>query len=599
MGGSQSALATAAKLRCQSRDRDHAAFVPPQLLGAKAVKLLARPATEQSEALAAGKVTSVELVSASIARCHSVGFALNAITHETYASALKAAEQSDARRRAGAALSAVDGLPFSIKDVFDQEGCDNTLGLAVRVGKVCPKDGLLIAILRAAGAVFVCRSNVPQCLMLPESDNNIFGKSINPWDYARTPGGSSGGEGALLASKCTSLGLGSDIGGSIRIPAAFTGLCGFKPTPERLTLHGSPAPRPTSLDGQIGVRPVAGPMARTTGDLAMLLEVLLSPAQHSGVPGSAAGDPTIPRQPWSAERVRSVAQSRRPLRVAVWGAEVAGEFDGFFRPAPACTRAVGEAAAALRAVGHEVVSWSPLSQDGIDTARAAVLFYAMLGADGSLASFKAGLEGEALHKNYSTLNILASIPDLLLRPALGLVLRYLVGWSRAGVLLTEARSRSTLAYWELCREREALKRDLIAAIQRRGFDCILCPAMGLPAFLHGQSKDLTPCCSPCFFWNLVGFPALVLPATRVKAFEQEYSAPPGQAGDVFFKEAVRATAGTEGLPVGVQLVGLPFEDEALLGAGAVLEAALDAGIQGTPEDILQQTLSRIRVSGLP
>ena len=447
----------------------------------------------------------------------------------------------------------------------------------------------------------------------PESDNFIFGRSVNPYSAARTPGGSRGGEGALLAAHCSALGLGSDIGGSLRIPAAFCGVAGFKPTPERVTALGAPAPRPRalgSLDGQPAVRACAGPMARCVRDLELLAGVLMGPAATAGLPGVCAGDATLPRQPWSSAAFAAAAARRgsaRPLRFAVWGGGEA--FDGFWTPAPACARAVREAAAALRAAGHEALPWSPASDDGLDTAGAAVLFYALMGADGALASFKSGLEGEALHPNYALLDSLASIPDFL-RPAIGAVLGGALGWTRAAALLTSARARSALEYWELCRAQGALRRALVAAVQARGFDAILCPAMGVPAFLHGQSKDLTPACSPLFFWNLVGFPALVLPCSVQARGEGAYEAPRGQRGDPFHAAAVAAVAGAEGMPVGVQLAGRPFEDEARLGAGVVLEEALAAAAAaaqggagagagagvgtGVPPAVLAATLAALR-----
>ena len=165
MGASQS-LHAAAPRRAAERAAAHAAFTPPPVTPAAAALLL-QPATAQAAALAARATTSVELTRAAIARCHAIGFALNAITEELYASALEAAAASDARRAAGAPpLSAIDGLPVSIKDVFEQRGCDTTLGLAVRTLQPAAADGLPVALLRAAGAVLLVRSNVPQCLML-------------------------------------------------------------------------------------------------------------------------------------------------------------------------------------------------------------------------------------------------------------------------------------------------------------------------------------------------------------------------------------------------------------------------------------------------
>lgn len=584
-------LSSIASARGTARDTQHASYTPatPTPLS---LELLALPATEQAKALQSSRITSYDLTLASIHRCHTVGFPLNAITHELYTTALASAKESDERRARGASRGDLDGLPMSIKDVFDMRGTDCTQGLAVRCNKVTPHDGLLIALLRHAGAVFVCRSNVPQCLMLPESANAIFGPSINPYDVARTPGGSSGGEGSLIASRCTALGLGSDIGGSIRIPAAFTGICGFKPTPERLTRRGMPAPKPTFIDGQLAILPVAGPLARSAGDLTLITRTLLSPLQWEGF-GEVAGDPTVPRQPWSEASYQATrASSPTPLRLGY----LSGGRDGFFALAPACARALEVAVAAARAAGHECIPFTP-AEHGLDLRRACLLFYEMLGADGALYEFKRGLEGEALHDNYSVLNTLASIPNAL-RPVIGGVLKGVLGWTRAADLLMGARSRSTREYWELCREREEFKGRLIEAWQGAGIQALLCPAMGLPAFLHGQSRHLTPACSPCFLWNLVGFPAAVLPSGVTQGAaggggEDVYQAPLGQRGDVFFTESQKAVAGAAGMPVGFQVVGLPFEDEGVLGVCEVLEGALGYSTGGAPEATIQKTLAAI------
>jgi fatty acid amide hydrolase len=458
--------------------------------------------------------------------------------------------------------------------------------------------------------------------MVPESDNFVFGRTLSPWSDRRTPGGSSGGEGALLAAHCTPLGLGSDIGGSIRIPAAFCGVAGFKPTAQRLTRRGMPAPRPRGIDGQCAVLPTAGPLARRVGDLRLLLAALLRDGE--GGQWGLGGDPTVPLLPWSYAafearrrglpgRLWRAAASvpppptgggdggggapsparLRPLRVGV----LAG--DGFWEPAAPCARAVREAAAALAAGGHDVVKWEPRAA-GADTRRAAVVYYALLAADGGLAEFKAGLEGEALHPMYSLLNVLASLPRLLRAP-LAALLR-LLGQTRAAELLSTARGRSTREYWAMVAERDAFKEAFLDAWRAAGFDVLLCPAMGVPAFLHGQSRDLTPACSATFLWNLIDAPCGVLPVTRVRADECAYEAPPEQR-DAFAAAAGRALAGAEGLPVGVQVVGLPWRDEETLEAMEELErllaAAPDAEEQawraegGVPAETLRDTLEKL------
>jgi fatty acid amide hydrolase len=195
---------------------------------------------------------------------------------------------------------------------------------------------------------------------------------------------------------------------------------------------------------------------------------------------------------------------------------------------------------------------------------------------------------------------LASLPRLL-RVPIAALLRAL-GQTRAAELLATARGRSTRDYWAAVAEREVFKAAFLDAWRSAGFDALLCPAMGVPAFLHGQSRDLTPACSATFLWNLLDVPCGVLPVTRVRADECAYDAPPGQR-DAFAAAARVALAGAEGLPVGVQVVGLPWRDEEALEVMEELERALaaapDAAEQawraeggGVPPQTLRATLER-------
>jgi fatty acid amide hydrolase len=294
-----SQLRDRAAQRSEVRAAAHAAWRPPSPEPPTlplARRLLLGTASGMCSALRDGRVTSEALTYASCERVHAVGWALNATTHELFRSALADARDSDARRALGAPLGALDGLPISVKDVFEVQGEDTTAGLAARAFRTAARDGLLVRLLKNQGLVIICKSNIPQCLMVPESDNFIFGRALNPWAGERTPGGSSGGEGALVAAQCVPLGLGSDIGGSIRIPAAFCGVVGFKPTAARLTRRGMPAPRPGGLDGQNGVLPTAGPLARCVGDVCLLQAALLKDGEGGqwGLGGDVSVDANHP-----------------------------------------------------------------------------------------------------------------------------------------------------------------------------------------------------------------------------------------------------------------------------------------------------------------
>ena len=160
------------------------------------------------------------------------------MTEQLFEAAVADAQLCDEERRAGQLRGKLHGLPVSIKEQISQAGFDSTCGACCRLFQPAESDAIIVQLLKNAGAIPFCRTNVPQLLMLPESFNAIYGTSNNPFDVTRTPGGSSGGETALLAARGSPLGIGTDVGGSIRIPAVLCGIYGFKPTVDRLSTKG-------------------------------------------------------------------------------------------------------------------------------------------------------------------------------------------------------------------------------------------------------------------------------------------------------------------------------------------------------------------------
>jgi Asp-tRNA(Asn)/Glu-tRNA(Gln) amidotransferase A subunit family amidase len=195
------------------------------------------------------------------------------------------------------------------------------------------EDSILVSLLKSAGAIPFCRSNVPQCLMLPESDNAIWGTSANPWHRGRTPGGSSGGEAALVAARASPLGIGTDIGGSIRIPAHCCGVYGFKPTPARISSRGIAVPRPGGVSGQIAVKSVAGPIARCVSDIALVMRAWLGGEGGSGGDSNGGAcmsslDCNVPALGWDQDSCTVV--EGKPMKFGIM------RCDSFFHPAPPC-----------------------------------------------------------------------------------------------------------------------------------------------------------------------------------------------------------------------------------------------------------------------
>lgn len=236
--------------------------------------ILALDATGLLAAMAAGRLTSAKITSLYIRRARMQGQRLNATTAECFDEAVAAARESDERRKADpTSTRPLEGLPISLKDCFDQKGFDSTTGIKARVGKPFAEDGLYCKVLRNAGAIPFVRTNVPPLLLSWETDNAVFGRTVNPWNTERGAGGSSGGEGALIAARGSPLGFGTDIGGSVRIPSALNGIYGIKPTSGRVSTSGLSF---QEAPGQTTILSSAGPMARSVDDLALAMRVLLN-----------------------------------------------------------------------------------------------------------------------------------------------------------------------------------------------------------------------------------------------------------------------------------------------------------------------------------
>jgi amidase len=236
------------------------------------------PARDLLERIASGKETASGLLEASIARCEQVNPAINAVVRMDLHAARARAAELDRLQRAGISVGPLHGLPMTIKDTFDVEGMPATAGApeyANRPGRMA--DAPAVAKLRAAGAVIWGKTNTPYLAGDNQTFNPVHGRTSNPWDISRTPGGSSGGAAAALATGITPVELGSDIGGSLRIPAHFCGVAALKPTFGRVPILGHVPPAP----GSLSVRDlnVAGPIARNVGDLRLMHAVLTGEAR--------------------------------------------------------------------------------------------------------------------------------------------------------------------------------------------------------------------------------------------------------------------------------------------------------------------------------
>jgi len=221
---------------------------------AETANLVYRGAGELVQALAARKVSSRELVEAAIARIEALDPKINAVVVRDFDRARQQADAADTALAKGERRPLL-GLPMTVKEAFNVAGLPTTWGIPAFKGWQPMQDALAVTRLKAAGAVILGKTNIPLAISDWQSFNEVYGTTNNPWDLARTPGGSSGGSAAALAADYVVLELGSDINGSIRQPAHCCGVFGHKPSTGLVPLHGHAPPRssPTAADGTVGL----------------------------------------------------------------------------------------------------------------------------------------------------------------------------------------------------------------------------------------------------------------------------------------------------------------------------------------------------------
>ncbi|HXE90183.1 MAG TPA: amidase [Terriglobales bacterium] len=451
------------------------------------------------------KISPIELVEAHLARIERLNPQLNAFVSVDAQGARRAAREAEQAVVRGEKLGPLHGVPVSIKSSIDVAGLRCETGTRIRAGNMPQQDAPLVKRLKAAGAIVLGNTNVPEFLMAWETDNLLHGRTNNPWDAERTPGGSSGGEAAAIAAGLSAGGVGSDGGGSIRVPAHFSGICGLKPTPGRVPATGH---FPESL-GPFAPLGVVGPMARTIADVRLLFEAMA---------GANWGDTSAAPVP-----LRHVGEDGvRKLRVGFF------EDDGLV-PVTAETRAAVRAAAdALVQQGFDVAPFCP---DVLPQARRP--WWVMFGRCGAMV-LGPMLAGRERDQHPIIKELLALIGEE-----------------------TPLTAPDLLNAWL---ERDVLRLRLLAQMQQ--FPVLLCPVCAIPAFRHGERR-----------WTVDGAMVEYLGRERDAFSYAEYFNVLGNPAAV-----VPVSRSADGLPIGVQVVGRPWEEEETLAVAAAIDRAF--GFQG-------------------
>lgn len=297
-------------------------------------------AIEQAALVAQRHATSLQLVDAHLARIAAVNPAINAVVRVLADEARAAARQADSQVKAGAPLGPLHGVPFTVKENIDVAGLPTTWGVKALADAVVPVDAPVVERMKAAGGILLARTNLPDMALRVHTDSSLHGLTRNPWNLGRTAGGSSGGEAAALAAGMSPIGLGNDIGGSLRNPANVCGIASIRPSAGRIPSAGLVPSEDYLLVEQLMM--VQGPMARRVADVRLGLQILMG---------------AHPRDPWSISAPLAGAPVRQTLRVAMLSEPPGGSTH------PAVAAAVRRAGAALADAGYQVVEICPPSYE--------------------------------------------------------------------------------------------------------------------------------------------------------------------------------------------------------------------------------------------
>ncbi|GIJ88367.1 hypothetical protein Asppvi_007287 [Aspergillus pseudoviridinutans] len=495
------------------------------VLSDREVSITEMSATALLAGMRAGLLSAEEVVIAFLKRAVLGHQLLNFATEFMAERAIARAKELDEHfKRTGKLVGPLHGVPISVKEHFEIKGRTCNAGFVAWVDDIANEDALLVQYLEKAGAVFHVRTNQPQSLMHLCCDNNLTGPTTNPYNRTLTPGGSSGGEGASMGFKCAALGVGTDIGGSVRAPAGFCGAYGFRPTTLRLPGTGVKVPGA----GQESIRGTAGPLAsQSVEDLDLFQRAI------------------IDQEPWETETSLVPIPWRRVKATKDMTVGIMWD-DGCVRPHPPVTRALQHAKEKLLAAGIKVVDWEPYRHDHGWEIVSNLYFPDAANSQRTVLS----QSGEPL------------LP----------LTEWAFAYSRASPLTIPEN-------WALNYKRDCYRDEYHALMKFRGVDFILCPVYVGAAAVMGESQYW----NYTAIWNILDYPGVVFPSGLVVDPELD----PVDGGyrprsEVDAREwAKYRPERYEGAPIGLQLVGKHFKDEETLAAAGLVSDI----VQGRAEDI--------------
>ncbi|KAI0634944.1 amidase signature enzyme [Trametes polyzona] len=534
---------------CAAKQREREERIralPPQYhapVSAADRELLARPASEVVAGVQAGKLEPLTVLRAYGKQALKAHAATNCLTEVLIASAEGWAASCNTQ-------GPLAGMPISMKDTVALEGEDACIGYSAWVGRPAKRDAAIVRLLKDAGAVPFVKTNVPITLLSFESANDVFGRTTNPHNKDYSPGGSTGGEAALLAYGGSRLGIGTDVAGSVRAPAHFSGIYTIKASSHRFLRSGNS----TSMPGQEGIPAVYSPMTGTLEDLEMFWKAIVSMKpweyDHSCLP-----------LPW--REVDLV--SGKPIRWAVlWD-------DGVVTPSPACERALEMVVSELTARGHEVVKLSepPSPYEGFKIGAQ------LLMAEAGKVSTKPIRWGESNDPGVRQARLAFALPRFVKR-LYAWYLRHVKGDEVYAGIVENASEKTVEEYLGLVAEREGYRARWFEKLKDEAIDFVLTVPNALPATPHGGMKGGFKGCGYTFLWNILDYSAGVLPVTHVDKELDALDVKSFKPRNAIERDMYKMYDATKmhGLPVGVQVIGKRLEEEKVLEGMKIIEGAL-------------------------
>ncbi|KAK4023136.1 vitamin D3 hydroxylase-associated protein [Daphnia magna] len=504
--------------------------------------------SELLQKLQNGSFTCLEVLRSYQAKALEITSEYNCVT-EFILEAEEWAKELDAEAAHSGKKGPLHGLPFSVKDNVGLIGYDSTVGISQFINQPAIEDAAMVIALKKLGAIPFCKTNVPQTNMSFGCSNPIWGLTKNPWDKERTPGGSTGGEACLIAAGGSPLGIGTDIGGSVRLPAAFCGIYSIKPTTFRFSSKGV---KKVTI-GNVGITPVPGILARDSHTVATVTKLLLE-NNHLQM----CGDPDLLPIPWNEQAFIG----NKKLRIGYY------EDDGFFPTTPGIRRAIQIAKTALEASGHDLVPFVPPRVDYVLNS-----FISILTADQSRYLLQA-LSNDDIDPVLKPTLFLLSIPNVmkrLLQPLLSLFSTRLIPTYLG---LGGNRIRESHQLWKEITKKNLYKEEFLSYWRTLELDLCIGPCFACPAPRSKDVAKLSPALSYTSLYNFLDFPVGIVPIDRETMEDQSKLNVEYNYFDLVCNLVKATTKGATGMPLAIQVVGLPYQEEMVLRGMKVLDTTI-------------------------